>query len=1142
MEEAREESAGNTKYSVGKKEKQAFKTKFNTRILYSERGRINGKILARLENLKRKEGFEGGNFSIQDGGYIYYCNAVDMEAFDYDVLGKKLFAKATTQEIEEANYGSYTKATGNRSDASGKRSSGRGERSDDSLTVRTGRTRTAVGMDEAEEDLHLQRNDGQGNGNTSVKYSIGDEMQDDSSASFNLQEKVKKAQEYFGTTSGFNSSNVADNTGEEIRYSIGKDSLLMDRAERKNQSTEEVDDNILDAARKVRENIKEKYSDLFIADSMSEKKSPLVGNDSYAGSLDSSTVCTRSLTMESIVELVAKRIGRPLKNEESIVVAQELMEYTGDKAECLYCYQANAKRGYEDALSNLIDQRKAVIENHLNGMNKDTNYKLMMNYDFDKKKWGKTDTPAARERFNTFIKIAEGKLPMAGAMYMANTRILNENINSKIVPNAIKEQLKQARKYAQGAVKAHGRIYYATYNGQILRVKQSKIDEWNRTYGLRMYSFSDFSPAFILENMQMVTDASVRGLRMLAYTKEREFIEIFGSTGMAVNISISGVADGNGGYHCDGMQGMDWSTAKSLRDQYPAAGTVYVAKDDAEVEWAMAQDWIDTVIPFHISYGSAMMQRNMGWKNYSGQQSEKKLLGWNKDNGDKTTIYPSEHQNDKETYLRLCEENNLSPKFQQFIDNPNYMKLVNETRLSPNDMSPVQPIFNETAAEATLKQFATNGGYNPVLGGTQANREYIADDITNKVNARSFGVKERGSKKFSVGTSDLKVDKETRDLITAHNAAMREVFYSRSHSDRTELWNLIKDEMAHILKTGAARRKVVDDIVQLAYDTGYRNTTRENEAVNTWGKGIYIPERYMGEMASLGGLKAVNNQLMGSGLYFTYQRKKKDNNVNYGSLDEAYSDLSNANPMLPETIDPAEQVQAIIDLFSSKNRRQSLRELDEEAYEMGEDSEPYLTDIRNAVNEAMDDISTMARYKMTEAARKSGKTEGRKEGAAEQRRKQQKSDEATMREYDKLRRKIARDERRDAEATMRMHDKLIEEVRREERNLSEKEKSDIRREVKAKEREWDKEVKRQAAEFKREQRRQLRNADKNPDAALREAEKERKKREKDRSDAEKKEAQKRMKEIDAERRKERIETAKEEYRRNSPPSDGEAHR
>ena len=411
----------------------------------------------------------------------------------------------------------------------------------------------------------------------------------------------------------------------------------------------------------------------------------------------------------------------------------------------------------------------------------------------------------------------------------------------------------------------------------------------------------------------------------------------------------------------------------------------------------------------------------------------------------------------------------------------------------------------------------------------QNSRRTVPD--TGSISNSSSNVK----KKFSVGTSDLKVDKETRDLITAHNAAMREVFYSRSHSDRTELWNLIKDEMAHILKTGAARRKVVDDIVQLAYDTGYRNTTRENEAVNTWGKGIYIPERYMGEMASLGGLKAVNNQLMGSGLYFTYQRKKKDNNVNYGSLDEAYSDLSNANPMLPETIDPAEQVQAIIDLFSSKNRRQSLRELDEEAYEMGEDSEPYLTDIRNAVNEAMDDISTMARYKMTEAARKSGKTEGRKEGAAEQRRKQQKSDEATMREYDKLRRKIARDERRDAEATMRMHDKLIEEVRREERNLSEKEKSDIRREVKAKEREWDKEVKRQAAEFKREQRRQLRNADKNPDAALREAEKERKKREKDRSDAEKKEAQKRMKEIDAERRKERIETAKEEYRRNNPP-------
>lgn len=543
---------------------------------------------------------------------------------------------------------------------------------------------------------------------------------------------------------------ITDDAGQEIRYSQGNDPKLMDNAEKKNKTTQAVDEVVLAEARSARRFVKEVYGNLFIADSMSERKSPLVGNDSYSGSLDSTTICTRSLTMESIVELVARKIGRPLRNEESIVVAQELMEYTGDRAECLYCYQANAKRGFEDALANFLDQRRTVIENHRNGMDEDTNYKLMLDYNFETGKWGKQSNATTEARFDTFVKIAEGKLAMAPALDMANTRVLNEKIKDPKTPSYIKDQLKQARTYAQGAVKAHGRVYYATYNGQILRVKQEKIDDWNRTYGLRMYSFSDFSPAFILENMQMITDAAVRGLRMLAYTKEPEFVEIFGGTEMAINISVAGFPDGKGGYHGDGMQGMDWETAKALRDRYPAAGTVYVAKDDAEVKWAMAQDWIDTVIPFHISYGSGMMQRNMKWKNYSGQQSEKKLPGWTPDM--KKTIYPSEHHNNRDTYLRLCEENKLSPKFPQFLDNTNYMKLVKETRLSPEEMKLVQPVFDAIAANATLEQFAKAGGYNPILGGTQENREYIAEDITLKVKERAPEVKAR-DKRYSVGAS-----------------------------------------------------------------------------------------------------------------------------------------------------------------------------------------------------------------------------------------------------------------------------------------------------------------------------------------------------------------------------------------------------
>jgi hypothetical protein len=40
-------------------------------------------------------------------------------------------------------------------------------------------------------------------------------------------------------------------------------------------------------------------------------------------------------------------------------------------------------------------------------------------------------------------------------------------------------------------------------------------------------------------------------------------------------------------------------------------------------------------------------------------------------------VYPSEHQNNKDTYLKLIKERGLKPRFSSFLDNPNYMKLVN---------------------------------------------------------------------------------------------------------------------------------------------------------------------------------------------------------------------------------------------------------------------------------------------------------------------------------------------------------------------------------------------------------------------------------------------------------------------------------
>lgn len=531
------------------------------------------------------------------------------------------------------------------------------------------------------------------------------------------------------------SERISDNIGSEVSFSVTKDDALFEKAVNKNAKLQNVSDSVLNEAGRVREAIKALYQDKFIADEMS-KGSTRQGNGSYGVSFENTTICSRSLALESIVEAVAKKIGRPLNERESIIVAQEFMQYSPNP-ECLYCYQANAKRGFENALNTYLEYRKAAIERHRQGMSFEEN--LDAHLRSGRNKSARTARQEARVR--TWIRIAENNVPKAPAIYFTSTKAINDAIADPKIPKAIKDQLKDAKSFAQGASRAHKRMYYAAYNGEILKIKQSKIDEWNGEYGIRMYSFSDFSPAFILENMQMVTDAAVRGAKMLAYTKEADFVNIFGSTGMAINISVAGY-ESNGEFVCDGMQGMEWEEAKALRNKYPAAGIVYVAKNDHEVEWAMDQEWIDTVIPFHISSGSASMAEAMNWQNYSQFQSEKAKDGGSVTKLEHQSVYPPEHLNDKDTYLAKCEEYGLVPKFERWIDHPGYMKLVNETRLATNEMEAVQPVFNEEAAKECLNEFA---GYDQPVGGSERAKNFVVDSIGRTLSEKGEGKKKRYS-------------------------------------------------------------------------------------------------------------------------------------------------------------------------------------------------------------------------------------------------------------------------------------------------------------------------------------------------------------------------------------------------------------
>lgn len=511
---------------------------------------------------------------------------------------------------------------------------------------------------------------------------------------------------------------------EEVRLSRELDSQYMDKAEEANESKKLVPYNVMADAREARAEIKKIFDDPGLADSLNLPPDIIgntyIPNGSYDGTEENTTVCIRSLAADALMDAVAEHLGRPLTVEDTLTVSQEYWQYT-DQPECLYCYVAMDRKAYREYLGSYLEQRDAVLENIKAGMDKKEAYGIFLD--------GRKDTKNMRKRFDEWVDIMQSGREFITSADLASDKTMKDAVSRN---SALESQINDARAYAQSASWAKKRIGYTAYNNHILKWDDAKVNRLNSQYGLRLYSFSDFSPAFILENMQMITDASVRGLKMLGYTKDINFAKIFAPSGININISTFAYEQ-NGEMVQDGMQGADWVEAKALRDRYGNVGITFVAVNDAQVEWAMDQDWIDVVIPFHLVRTGSKVAEHFGWTNYSQMQADVKGEGWKK--GGKKSIMPHEHQNSKEAYLAALEKANLKPRFVKWVDHPGYMKLVNETRRSAAETPAVQPKFDVGAAKASIEEMIKRGGYFTPVGKTDENMQEIAGEIADKIRA-----------------------------------------------------------------------------------------------------------------------------------------------------------------------------------------------------------------------------------------------------------------------------------------------------------------------------------------------------------------------------------------------------------------------
>lgn len=443
----------------------------------------------------------------------------------------------------------------------------------------------------------------------------------------------------------------------------------------------------------------------------------LTKNGSYDRSVENTTICVRTLAYNEFIDMVQEEIGRPLTQMESFLVSQKLYDIATEP-QCLYCYVSLDRKAFNEMLLRYMHDRDTVIAKY-NESDKTPDAISKLYEEFLN---GRKDTKEMKSRFDKWIGYVDN-----GTKLLSLADIATEERQSVIKSEGgnLSEQLSDARKYAQSASWSKIQKNYVAYRDEILKLGNQVIKNLNEHYGLRWYSFSDYSAAFIVENMQQITDASIRGLKGLAYTKDTDFVEIFAPSGMNVNISVFVNQDADGNFYIDEKQSANFEKAKELRAKYPNVGIVATVTNDDALKWAGEQEWSDVIIPFHIVRTGTDIAEYYKWLNYtseSGDTIKDKDL-WNAyvdslnpktENARKKVsknIYPSEHKNDKDTYLALCESRGLNPRFVRFAGESWYMKLVNETRLSADDSSVLKPIFNEDAAKASFDKFVDKGGY-----------------------------------------------------------------------------------------------------------------------------------------------------------------------------------------------------------------------------------------------------------------------------------------------------------------------------------------------------------------------------------------------------------------------------------------------
>ena len=487
----------------------------------------------------------------------------------------------------------------------------------------------------------------------------------------------------------------------------------------------------------------------------------------YTISMDFSTLCSKRLLTQYVIENLQLRENRPMSAEEQIAIRDMLIEYRQQEkalqVACAMCYVEAARLKSPKQMERWLNDPASLMRNYFATQNPEFKQKIKNAQADFKESRGYDRTATKKEMkqkdvtelnkigprmYAEYIPSAEEQAIIDKAVTLPNSTYLTAG-NLADLSESDPVIYKAYTSFVRTATRSKGleqdiAYYYGDStrdNGNGIIVSDSFIDSVNQENGMRFSSWSDWRIEHLLDYITAVIDNSVRGAAMHGYTKFPDEVRVLGNTGMMFN--MSGVAGTQTGLNEDGSlsfsetESINFEEAKALREEFPeTAGLQCIGVGDEHIRQLLRSDIIDYVIPYHTSGLNAVLRRMVnihGWKDYTGTQhatpdksiskdKAKDPENWHKEPvfseffvGYKTGMTGTEAmKKTAENYIRMCQERGLTPKFAQFMNEDGYWKLLIDRKMVNNktgeliQQKPVKPVFNTETIKGIVNNYVDN--------------------------------------------------------------------------------------------------------------------------------------------------------------------------------------------------------------------------------------------------------------------------------------------------------------------------------------------------------------------------------------------------------------------------------------------------